>query len=524
MAGLAAVLLTPIGVWAYFTSTGSGSAGANVSTLSVPASPTATASGGGVTVTWGASTIGGTVAAATSYTVERYDGGGTYIAAALCSPVPSTLGVPNAFGSFSCADSPGPGTFKYKITALYNTSWTATSGFTNSVSPATATSTATATATATSTATPTPAKQTPTVVTQIHNASETPVTTVTAGTSVHDKATVTGTSGTPTGTVTFTWYTASSACTGASVGAGTVTLDGSGVAHPSSTETPTAAGSYSFKAHYNGNTNYAEADSACESLTVTAGTAASLTLAAATTAPTEGSADNLTITAKDSYGNTATGYTGSHNLTFGGAATAPDGTHPTVTNSSGTAINFGSTTVISFTNGVANVSSGNNGVMKLYKAETVNITVTDGSITNGAGLSVTVSPGTATKLAWNSVSNSGGILTGICLFTCTYTGGSGGGITFRAKIAVTDDWGNTVSDIGSIVTVTVTKSPATGNSFTGSSTVTIPATGPAVSSGGGDGIVAGRITFNSRSGSWTTDTLDMTNTGGYAHATASFSK
>src|SRR2546430_9333784 len=48
-------------------------------------------------------------------------------------------------------------------------------------------------------------------------------------------------------------------------------------------------------------------------------------------------------------------YTGSKNLTFSGAATA--GTFvPTVTNSSGTAINFGSITAISFSAGVATVS------------------------------------------------------------------------------------------------------------------------------------------------------------------------
>src|SRR5439155_5664498 len=42
----------------------------------------------------------------------------------------------------------------------------------------------------------------------------------------------------------------------------------SGVAHPSSSEGPLAAGSYSFTAHYNGDTTYAAADSTCEPLTV----------------------------------------------------------------------------------------------------------------------------------------------------------------------------------------------------------------------------------------------------------------
>src|SRR2546426_2251951 len=74
----------------------------------------------------------------------------------------------------------------------------------------------------------------------------------------------------PTGTVTFTFFTASSACTGASVGSGTVTLDASGVAHPSASQGPLSAGSYSFIAHYNGDPNYTATDSPCEPLTVTA--------------------------------------------------------------------------------------------------------------------------------------------------------------------------------------------------------------------------------------------------------------
>src|SRR5207245_2309577 len=105
----------------------------------------------------------------------------------------------------------------------------------------------------------------------------TPVVTVPAGTTVHDKATVSGSFGTPTGTVTFTFFTASSACTGASVGSGTVTLDASGVAHPSASQGPLSAGSYSFIAHYNGDLNYTPTDSPCEPLTVSALTPTALT-------------------------------------------------------------------------------------------------------------------------------------------------------------------------------------------------------------------------------------------------------
>src|SRR6478735_5440624 len=57
---------------------------------------------------------------------------------------------------------------------------------------------------------------------------------------------------------------------------------------------------------------------------VTLGPASQFLLSAATTTPTAGAADNLTITAKDELGNTATTYTGSHTLTFGGAANSPN--------------------------------------------------------------------------------------------------------------------------------------------------------------------------------------------------------
>src|SRR5437016_1230695 len=119
--------------------------------------------------------------------------------------------------------------------------------------------------------------RTPTVATEIHNASHAVVTSVPAGSTVHDKATVSGSFGTPTGTVTFTFFTTSSTCTGTSVASGTVTLDASGVAHPSASQGPLSAGSYSFIAHYNGDPNYTATDSPCEPLEVTALTPTALT-------------------------------------------------------------------------------------------------------------------------------------------------------------------------------------------------------------------------------------------------------
>src|SRR5207245_2068930 len=56
----------------------------------------------------------------------------------------------------------------------------------------------------------------------------------------------------------------------------------------------------------------------------------------------------------------------------------------------GAAKNFGTATGINFTAGVATVAGGNNGVLKLYNAQTANITVTDGTISQASALSITV--------------------------------------------------------------------------------------------------------------------------------------
>src|SRR5437899_1322404 len=97
---------------------------------------------------------------------------------------------------------------------------------------------------------------TPTAPIEIHEASHTPVVTRPAVTTVHDKATVSVIFGTRSRTVTFLFYWGSSVCTSDLVGSGTVTLDASGVAHPSASQGPLSAGSYSFIAHYNGDLNY----------------------------------------------------------------------------------------------------------------------------------------------------------------------------------------------------------------------------------------------------------------------------
>ena len=207
----------------------------------------------------------------------------------------------------------------------------------------------------------------------------------------------------------------------------------------------------------------------------------SLSLAAATTTPNAGAADSLTITALDQYGNTATSYTSSHNLTFSGASTIGSFT-PTVTNSSGVATNFGSATAINFSSGVATVTGSSNGAMTLYKAGASSIVVSDGSHTNGAGLSVTVSP-----LSVNSLS--------LAAATTTPNAGAADNLTITAL----DQYGNTAtsytsshsltfsgaSTIGSF-TPTVTNSSGVATNF-GSATAINFTSGVAQVSGSSNG-------------------------------------
>ncbi len=122
-------------------------------------------------------------------------------------------------------------------------------------------------------------------------------------------------------------------------------------------------------------------------LTVAPLSVSSLTLSAASTTPVTGSTDQLTITAKDMYGNTATSYSGDEaNFTFSGANSI--GLYvPTVTDKTGTAIDFGTPETLTFLNGVSSAG----GLMTLYDVETALVTATQGSLTSNA-LSVTVTP------------------------------------------------------------------------------------------------------------------------------------
>ena len=73
----------------------------------------------------------------------------------------------------------------------------------------------------------------------------------------------------PTGTVTYTFYT-NNTCTGDGTSAGTRTLTAMGLVSKSDPESNLAAGSYAFKATYNGDSYYNSKISECEPFTVAA--------------------------------------------------------------------------------------------------------------------------------------------------------------------------------------------------------------------------------------------------------------
>jgi hypothetical protein len=113
------------------------------------------------------------------------------------------------------------------------------------------------------------------VTTRVLDATNTEVTntTVTAGTVVHDEATVAKTANTPagvpdpTGTVSFTLFD-NGTCNGAVVDTDPNVALNAGVATSKDFTTPAANASFSYLAHYNGDVNYPAHDGPCEPFTV----------------------------------------------------------------------------------------------------------------------------------------------------------------------------------------------------------------------------------------------------------------
>jgi len=101
---------------------------------------------------------------------------------------------------------------------------------------------------------------------------------------------------------------------------------------------------------------------------------------------TAGTGQTVTVTAKDAAGNAMAGLDGDLAVIFTGADASLRGTNPTCRDKDGNDIAFGESTVLAFTDGVASC------LMKLYKAETANISISGMSVSSTA-LSVSVTSG-----------------------------------------------------------------------------------------------------------------------------------
>ena len=111
---------------------------------------------------------------------------------------------------------------------------------------------------------------TPSISATIYNAATNqPAASVSKGTSVYDKVTLTGVAAIPSGTVNFTLYTAKTDCSGSATTYNNISLV-NGVAQTPNYKTDTGnnAKSISYKVHYNGDANYTSVDDVCRPLTV----------------------------------------------------------------------------------------------------------------------------------------------------------------------------------------------------------------------------------------------------------------
>ncbi|RXK52633.1 hypothetical protein ESB04_03005 [Aquirufa rosea] len=115
-------------------------------------------------------------------------------------------------------------------------------------------------------------------------------------------------------------------------------------------------------------------------ITLRGGDASKFKITSVSTNLTAGVANTITITALDQYGNESYTFGGTKSLVFSGASASPDGTISTVAST-----NFGSNTLITFnSSGIATAS------MRLYKAGSSTISVTNGTISSTGTDNLTV--------------------------------------------------------------------------------------------------------------------------------------
>ena len=159
------------------------------------------------------------------------------------------------------------------------------------------------------------------------------------------------------------------------------------------------------------------------------GTSGSFTIKAATAkkftvpTPTEqeaGTAFNVTLTAIDEYGNTATSYAGSKTLAWSTPANAPNGTAPEYP---------ASATTVTFTTGVGTASA-----LKLYDAQTTTLKAKEGTIEGTTGSFIVKAAGAAS-------------------FSMPTPAEQTAGTAFNEAVTAWDTWHNTAKSYAGVKTL-----------------------------------------------------------------------
>lgn len=207
------------------------------------------------------------------------------------------------------------------------------------------------------------------------------------------------------------------------------------------------------------------------SLTVKPGPFRSFGVAPLTAEPQAGVAFEAKLTAWDEWQNTITTYARTGLLRYAGAEPSPSGKAPEYPTSTAPTFSAGQTTVAGF---------------KLYRAGKTTLTVTEEGPGHAGSATFTVKPEPAASLttatghfAWERASATAGTLSVPCLFTCEDSAFAPNS-TFKAHVAVADQYGNVVENLGAGHTVRVENS---GRGTVTGGELAIPATGAAESAG-----------------------------------------
>jgi len=168
-------------------------------------------------------------------------------------------------------------------------------------------------------------------------------------------------------------------------------------------------------------------------VTVTGGAFKSFHVEVVPAEPTAATAAEIKLTAWDQWHNVITAYarTAGKKLVYSGAESSPSGTAPSYGGGEPT-----------FAAGVATIPG-----FTFYRAASTTFKVEEETSAHKGEATFTVKPAAAGHFAWSKPKATAGTLSAPCLFTCedAALGNSG---KFYARVAVTDEWGNVVTNVG----------------------------------------------------------------------------